>query len=91
MDQLGKALGRAGRKKKGRKSDPSVEGVETIQTRSANFSKEETDLLLIAAQEIQSNTGKTNLNFTTHEYQQVHAFFFCQDQQNRADSGPTYQ
>jgi hypothetical protein len=90
MDQLGKALGRAGRKKKGRKSDLSVEGVETFQTRSANFSKEYTDLLLIATQEIQSNTRKTNLNFTTHEYQKVHAFF-CQYQQNRADSGPTYQ
>jgi Myb/SANT-like DNA-binding domain len=30
---------------------------------------------LNAAQEIQSNNAKTNLNFTTHELQQVHAFF----------------
>jgi hypothetical protein len=51
MDQFGKALGRAGQKKKGRKFNTSV-GVETFQTSFTNFSKKKTDFLLIAAQEI---------------------------------------
>jgi hypothetical protein len=37
MDRLGKALGRADRKKKGRKSNPSFEGVEIFQTKVCKF------------------------------------------------------
>jgi hypothetical protein len=65
-----------------KKSSGPAKNMESFQTRSANWGKEETDLLLNASQEIQSNNAKTNLNFTTHELQQVHAFFFCQDQRN---------
>jgi Myb/SANT-like DNA-binding domain len=74
MDRFGKTLVKVTKRRKQKSSGPA-ENIKSFQTRSANWGKEETNLLLNAAQEIQSNNTKTNLNFTKHELQQVHAFF----------------
>ena len=74
MERLSKALGR-GNKKKGKKSGQPTEVQEIGQNRSINFNKEESDMLLAACREIQIQNGKTELNFTAHEMQQIHELY----------------
>lgn len=74
MERLGRNSRRVN-KKKGKKSSQLEDVQEVVQSRSVNFSKEESDMLLEAAREIQNIIGRTDLNFTKHEMQQVHAFY----------------
>jgi len=80
MDRVRKALGMSSKK---RIKNQASSHQEAIHTRSPNWGVQETHVLLHAAREVQLNSGRTDLNFTTTQWNKIYEIFKRKDTNSR--------